>query len=85
MVGFCMAVFWGRALLGLRQKRDRLVAALRSKSNCKRGTPTRKLGGQGGEQRAHVLRFTRADVYVARRPGSRDDDSWRTGRCSMRE
>ena len=40
----------------------------------------RKLGGRGGEQRANVLRFTRADVFVARIVGLRDCDGWRTRR-----
>ena len=43
------------------------------------------LGERGGEQRAHVLRFTRADIFVARCLGLRDRDGWRTRRCSMRE
>ena len=47
--------------------------------------PARRLGMRRGEQRIHVLRFTRADVVVARRLGLRDHDGWRTRRCSMRE
>ena len=43
------------------------------------------LGRRGGEQRAHVLRVTRADIFVARHVGLRDYDGWRTRRCSMRE
>ena len=43
------------------------------------------LSGRDGEQRAHVLRFTRADVFLARCLGLRDSDGWRTRRCSMRE
>ena len=39
-----------------------------------------RLGGRGGEQRAHVLRFTRADVFVACCLGWRDRDGWRTRR-----
>ena len=46
---------------------------------------TCSLGGRGGEQGAHVLRFTRADIFVERLLGLRDDDGWRTQRCSMRE
>ena len=46
---------------------------------------TCQLEERGGEQRAHVLRFTRADVFVMRLLGLRDKDGWRTPRCSMRE
>ena len=37
-----------------------------------------ELGGRGGEQHAHGLRFTRADVFVACLFGLRDCDGWRT-------